>query len=67
MLLESSLVYNPPMQINAWSTFALGSLLLISACSMGGQEVKSAKPETSKAPVKTEQRGRIVGIGGVFF
>ena len=29
--------------------------------------MKSPQPETSKPPVKTEQRGRIIGIGGVFF
>jgi len=29
--------------------------------------VKSPQPEKSKTPVKTEQRGRILGIGGVFF
>src|ERR1041385_4752617 len=34
---------------------------------MGGQEVKSPQPEKSKPPVKTEQRGRILGIGGIFF
>jgi catechol 2,3-dioxygenase-like lactoylglutathione lyase family enzyme len=55
------------MQRIRWNTIALGSLLLISACSMGGQEVKSPKAEKSKAPVKMEQRGRILGIGGVFF
>ena len=55
------------MQGIPWGTIALGSLLLISAGSMGGQEVKSAQSEKSKAPVKTEQRGRILGIGGVFF
>src|SRR5208282_4575232 len=56
------------MQI-PWRTILLGSLLLISACSMGGQEVKSPQPEKSEPPVKTEQRGRgrIIGIGGVFF
>jgi len=54
------------MQEIPWNTIALGSLLLISACSMGGQEVQS-KPGTSEPPVKMEQRGRIVGIGGVFF
>ena len=55
------------MQGIPWGTIALGSLLLISAGSMGGQEVKSAQSEKSKAPVKTEQPGRILGIGGVFF
>jgi catechol 2,3-dioxygenase-like lactoylglutathione lyase family enzyme len=47
------------------STIALGSLLLV--CSIGGQEVQSPQAEKSKPPVKTEQRGRILGIGGVFF
>jgi catechol 2,3-dioxygenase-like lactoylglutathione lyase family enzyme len=55
------------MQGIRWSTIALGSLLLISAGSKGGQEVQSTEPEKSKAPVKLEQRGRILGIGGVFF
>jgi catechol 2,3-dioxygenase-like lactoylglutathione lyase family enzyme len=50
-----------------WSTIALGSLLLISIYSKGGQEVQSPQPEKSNPPVKTEQRGRILGIGGVFF
>ncbi|HXB71155.1 MAG TPA: hypothetical protein VNY05_23165, partial [Candidatus Acidoferrales bacterium] len=64
---ESKLVYNPHMQGIPRSTIALGSLLLISACLKGGQEVKSPQPEKSKPPVKMEQRGRILGIGGVFF
>jgi catechol 2,3-dioxygenase-like lactoylglutathione lyase family enzyme len=55
------------MQGIRWSTIALGSLLLIAARSTGGQEVKSPQPEKSKPPVKTERRGRILGIGGVFF
>src|SRR5579862_6214448 len=55
------------MQAIPWSTIVLGSLLLISARSMGGQEVQSPQPEKSKPPVKVEQRGRILGIGGVFF
>ena len=38
----------------------LGSLLLISVCSLVGQEAQ-------KPTVKTEQPGRILGIGGVFF
>src|SRR5438128_12227186 len=50
-----------------WSTIVLGSLLLISVCSKGGQEVQSPQTEKSKPPVKMEQRGRILGIGGVFF
>src|SRR6202035_1339232 len=65
--IESKLVYNPHMQKIPWSTIALGSLLLISVCSKGGQEVQSPQPEKSKPPVKMEQRGRILGIGGVFF
>ncbi len=48
-------------------TVVFGSLLLISACLTGGQEVQSPQPEKSKPPVKMEQRGRILGIGGVFF
>jgi hypothetical protein len=55
------------MQGIPWSTIALGSLLLISGFSNGGQEVKSQQTESSKPPVKVEQRGRILGIGGVFF
>src|ERR1017187_6885811 len=66
-LFESKLMYNPPMQGIPWSTIALGSLLLIAARSTGGQEVKSPQPEKSKAPVKIEQRGRILGIAGGFF
>src|SRR5579864_6097277 len=54
------------MQRILWNTIALGSLLLISAC-LGKQEVQSPRPENSKPPVKMEQRGRILGIGGVFF
>ncbi len=65
--LASKLMYNPPMQGIPWSTIALGSLLLISARTKGGQQVKTPQPETSKPPVKVEQRGRILGIGGVFF
>ena len=45
----------------------LGSLLLISVYSKGGQEVQSPQPEQTKPPVKVEPRGRILGIGGVFF
>src|SRR5262249_28042885 len=60
-------VYNPRMQGTPWSTIALGAVLLISAYSKGGQEVQSPQPEKSKLPVKMEQRGRILGIGGIFF
>jgi catechol 2,3-dioxygenase-like lactoylglutathione lyase family enzyme len=55
------------MQGIPWSTIALGSLLLISVWPIGGQEVPSQQPEKSQPPVKMEQRGRILGIGGVFF
>src|SRR2546423_4192961 len=55
------------MQRIPWSPITLGSLLLISVCSKGGPEVQSSQPEKSKPPVKMEQRGRILGIGGVFF
>ena len=54
------------MQRTIWRTITLGTLLLITICSTGGQQVTS-QPEDSKPPVKTEQRGRIIGIGGVFF
>ena len=42
-------------------------MLLISISLVGGQEVQSQQPEASKSAVKTEQRGRIVGVGGIFF
>ena len=60
-------MYNLPMQAIPWSTIALASLLLISAYSTGGQKVQSPEPEKSRPPAKAEQRGRILGIGGVFF
>ena len=66
-LFETEFVYNPPMPGMRWSTIALLSLLLIAALSTGGQDVKSQQAEKSKPPVKAEQRGRILGIGGVFF
>src|SRR5580693_4437532 len=55
------------MQRITWSTIALASLLIVSAGSKGGQDAQSTQPEKSKASVKMEQRGRILGIGGVFF
>jgi catechol 2,3-dioxygenase-like lactoylglutathione lyase family enzyme len=55
------------MQGMSWLAIALGSLLVISTSSLGGQQVQSSQPEKSKPPIKTEQRGRILGIGGVFF
>ncbi|MFN7995800.1 MAG: VOC family protein [Bryobacteraceae bacterium] len=55
------------MQGIPWSSVALGALLLIPGYSEGGQQVPSSQPEKSKPPVKIEQRGRILGIGGIFF
>jgi len=55
------------MQGIAWKTMALGSMLLISMFSKGGQDTQSPQPENSKPPLKLEQRGRILGIGGIFF
>src|SRR5580698_10653252 len=46
------------MQRILWNTIALGSLLLISAC-FGGEQ-------GAQAP-QSGQRGRILGIGGIFF
>jgi catechol 2,3-dioxygenase-like lactoylglutathione lyase family enzyme len=46
---------------------ALGSLLLIPVWSKGGQEAQSPQSEKAKPAATTEQRGRILGIGGVFF
>jgi predicted enzyme related to lactoylglutathione lyase len=60
-------MYNPQMQGIPWRSIALGSLLLISSCLIAGQDVQSSQPEEPKPPVKMEQRGRILGIGGVFF
>ncbi|HEX3742456.1 MAG TPA: VOC family protein [Bryobacteraceae bacterium] len=48
-------------------TIALASLLFIAACSIGGQEVQPTQPEKSKPAAKLEPRGRILGIGGIFF
>jgi catechol 2,3-dioxygenase-like lactoylglutathione lyase family enzyme len=50
-----------------WNTIALGSLLLFAACSVSAQEAQTPPPEKPKPAAKTEQRGRIIGIGGVFF
>ena len=51
----------------SWNAIALGALLLLSVYSKGEQQVQSRQPEQSKPPAKMEQRGRILGIGGVFF
>ena len=55
------------MQTIPFRTITLGSLLLLSICSIGGQDAQSPQPEKPKPPAKTEQRGRIIGIGGLFF
>ena len=60
-------MYTPQMHGNPWKALALSSLLLLSVCSMGGQEVKITKTDKPKVAAKTEQRGRILGIGGIFF
>ena len=54
------------MQGILWRIIAFGSLLLIPVCSRG-QEGQAQQAEQSKPAVKTEQRGRILGIGGIFF
>ena len=51
----------------ALSSLVLGSLVLDVAGVKGGQEVPSPQAEKSKPPVKIEGRGRILGIGGIFF
>lgn len=60
-------MYNPRMLGIRWSTVALSSLLLFSTCLRGEQNAQSQEPEKTKPPAKIEQRGRILGIGGVFF
>src|SRR5437868_3803998 len=55
------------MQPTSWSTIALGSLLLISAFSHREQGAQSPQPDKPKPPASVEPRGRILGIGGVFF
>ena len=66
---ESNLVYNPPMQGISSSVILLGSLLLISAVIWyrRARSVISATQGESRLPVKIELRGRVLGIGGVFF
>jgi catechol 2,3-dioxygenase-like lactoylglutathione lyase family enzyme len=59
--------YNPRMQGIPWGAIALGSLLLVSAGAAAAQDVQSPQPEKPKPPVSVEPRGRILGIGGVFF
>jgi len=56
--------YNPRMKIR-WSTIALGSLFLLSFGAEAAQEAQTSPPE--KPAARTEPRGRILGIGGIFF
>src|SRR5258708_12667901 len=55
-------MYNPHMQAILWRTVTLGSLLLISICSKGGQQVQSPHPETSNPPVKLDHLRRLLAI-----
>ena len=55
------------MQPTIWRTITLGSLFLISICSNGGQQTPSPQPAQPKSPAQAAPRGRILGIGGVFF
>jgi catechol 2,3-dioxygenase-like lactoylglutathione lyase family enzyme len=55
------------MQKITLCTIALSSVLLISASLIGGQRGQSPLPDNSKPPVKVEPRGRVLGIGGIFF
>jgi len=55
------------MQAIRWTTIALGSLLLISVCSKGGQEVQSRNLKSRSRLSKWSSAGASLGIGGVFF
>lgn len=60
------------MQKPSWREIVLGSLLcgsllLVSIRSSGGLQAQAQQPDASKAPVGAVQRGRIIGIGGIFF
>lgn len=50
-----------------WNLIVAGALLFSPVFAIGGQEVAAPQAEKSKTPLKVEQRGRIIGIGGVFF
>jgi hypothetical protein len=54
------------MRTIPWRTIAFGSLMLVAAYSMRGEAVQS-QPELPKPSISTQSRGRILGIGGVFF
>lgn len=64
---DAQIVYTRPMREITGSRVAFLSLLLLSVCALGGQEVKTPKTEAKKPAKTTEQRGRILGIGGIFF
>lgn len=55
------------MHRTLWSALALGLVLVVSSCTKAGGEVSPPPPEKAKPAVKAEPRGRILGIGGVFF
>jgi catechol 2,3-dioxygenase-like lactoylglutathione lyase family enzyme len=42
-------------------------MVMASVWAQGGQEAQAAPKEQAKAVVKAEPRGRILGIGGIFF
>lgn len=49
------------------TSIALSLMLLIVSYSVAGQEAQTPPPEKAKTPAKAEPRGRILGIGGIFF
>lgn len=55
------------MRDTRWTTIALGALMFISVCSIGGGAVQAPQPPTAKPSIATAPRGRILGIGGIFF
>ena len=60
------------MQKTSWreillGLLLLGSLVLISSPSKGEQQAQTQQPASPKATAQTDQRGRIIGIGGIFF
>ena len=46
---------------------AVGGLALFLGLSAGGQETQTPKGDKAPRAVQSEQRGRILGIGGIFF
>ncbi len=55
------------MHAHPLSAVAIGSLLFLSACSSGRPVTQSQQPAVPDTPAGKPQRGRILGIGGVFF